>query len=37
MNFSPAFGLSATYGGVIAGNDPAPTGDGFRFNLRYTF
>jgi hypothetical protein len=37
MNFSPAFGISATYGGIIAGNDPAPDGDGFRFNLRYTF
>jgi hypothetical protein len=37
MNFSPAFGISATYGGIVAGNDPAPDGDGFRFNLRYTF
>jgi hypothetical protein len=37
MNFSPAFGISATYGGIIAGNDPAPDGDGFRVNLRYTF
>lgn len=37
MNFSPAFGISATYGGIIAGNDPAPEGDGFRVNLRYTF
>jgi hypothetical protein len=37
MNFSPAFGVSATYGGIVAGNDPAPDGDGFRFNIRYTF
>jgi hypothetical protein len=37
MNFSPAFGLSATYGGIVAGNYSAPDGDGFRFNLRYTF
>ncbi|MFZ4687704.1 MAG: transporter [Polymorphobacter sp.] len=37
MNFSPAFGISATYGGIVAGNDPAPDGDGFRFNVRYTF
>jgi hypothetical protein len=37
MNFSPAFGVSATYGGIVAGNDPAPDGDGFRFNVRYTF
>lgn len=37
VNFSPAFGISATYGGIVAGNDPAPDGDGFRFNLRYTF
>ena len=37
MNFSPAFGLSATYGGIIAGNANAPDGDGFRFNVRYTF
>lgn len=37
MNLSPAFGVTATYGGIIAGNDPAPEGDGFRFNIRYTF
>ena len=37
VNFSPAFGISATYGGIVAGNDPAPDGNGFRFNLRYTF
>lgn len=37
MNFSPAFGLSATYGGIIAGNDAAPTGQGFRVNVRFTF
>jgi hypothetical protein len=37
MNLSPAFGITATYGGIIAGNDPAPEGDGFRFNIRYTF
>jgi hypothetical protein len=37
VNLSPAFGVSATYGGVVAGNDPAPDGSGFRINLRYTF
>jgi hypothetical protein len=37
MNFSPAFGVSATYGGVLSGNDAAPEGDGFRINARYTF
>ncbi|QMW21505.1 transporter [Sandaracinobacteroides saxicola] len=37
MNFSPAFGVTATYGGVIAGNSNAPDGDGFRVNLRYSF
>jgi hypothetical protein len=37
MNFSPAFGISATYGGIVAGNTNAPDGEGFRVNLRYTF
>jgi hypothetical protein len=37
MNFSPTFGLSATYGGIVSGNSSAPKGNGFRFNLRYTF
>jgi hypothetical protein len=36
-NLSPAFGISASYGGIIAGNTSAPDGDGFRLNLRYTF
>lgn len=37
VNLSPKFGVTATYGGIIAGNDPAPDGDAFRFNIRYTF
>jgi len=37
MNFSPAFGFSATYGGIVSGNSSAPEGDGFRINIRYTF
>jgi hypothetical protein len=37
MNLSPAFGITATYGGIIVGNDPAPECDGLRFNIRYTF
>ncbi len=37
VNLSPAFGVTATYGGIVTGNSNAPEGDGFRFNLRYTF
>lgn len=37
VNFSPAFGLSGTYGRIISGNSSAPEGDGYRINLRYTF
>ena len=37
MNFSPALGLSATYGRIVSGNDSAPKGDGYRVNFRYTF
>lgn len=37
VNLSPAFGITATYGGIVAGNSNAPEGDGVRFNLRYTF
>ncbi len=37
VNLSPAFGISATYGGIAAGNSNAPDGDGFRVNARFTF
>lgn len=37
MNFSPALGVYATYGGIYAGNDAAPEGQGFRINLRAMF
>jgi hypothetical protein len=37
FNVSPRFGLSASYGGIIAGNSNAPDGDGFRVNARFTF
>jgi hypothetical protein len=37
LNLSPAFGLSASYGGIIAGNSSATDGDGFRINARFSF
>jgi hypothetical protein len=37
VNLSSAFGVTATYGGIISGNSSAPDGDGFRVNVRYTF
>jgi hypothetical protein len=37
MNVSPALGAYVTYGGIYAGNDAAPEGQGFRFNLRAMF
>jgi hypothetical protein len=37
FNFSPAAGLSASYGRIVSGNDSAPKGNGYRVNFRYTF
>lgn len=37
MNFSPALGAYMSYGGIYAGNDAAPEGQGFRINLRALF
>jgi hypothetical protein len=37
VNLSPAFGVTASYGGIVSGNSSAPDGDGFRVNVRYTF
>lgn len=37
VNVSPAIGAYVSYGGIYAGNDDAPEGQGFRVNLRALF